>query len=1125
MVTKITRRNKGKKRLKRVMPSMLEMLEARQLLSTYYVSTGGNDSGGGTSSAPYRTLEKGAGVLGAGDTLIVNPGNYTGFSIGYNWAQNGTASAPITIKAQPGVNITGRGPDTPDGIDVEGNYIIIDGFNVNNADGSISRCGIRVVSATNDTVRNNNVNNAGTWGIFTGFAPNVLIENNIASNSINQHGIYVSNSGDYPTVRGNSVYGNRQSGIQINADASMGGDGLIQGAVVENNIIYNNGVAGGGAINWDGVVNSIIRNNLLYDNHASGIALFKADGATGSTNNLIVNNTIINADSSRWAVTVQNGSTGNTFYNNIIYNKFVNRGAMYFSPDSISGTQSDYNIYDGRFTTTDGDVILSLSQWRTTLGGDQHSMVGTLTGLFVNAAGNDYHLASASSAIDAGTSTSAPATDLAGDPRPSGSGYDIGAYEMQVATTLPAAPSSLVASSLSSVQIKLTWTDNANSETGFKILRATGSGSFVQIASLGRNLTSFTDTGLTSATAYSYRVCATNGLGDSAYSNTASATTAIPNAPAAPSSLTALVISPSQINLSWTDNSDNETGFKIERAVGGGVFAAVTTVGAGVSSFINSGLAAGTAYTYRVSATNAVGDSAYSNTAAGTTLAAGTITFWGPTTTPAVASDSDTVAVELGLKFSSTSAGTITGLRYYKSSFNTGTHVGHVWSSTGQLLASATFTNESDSGWQTVMFSQAVAIAANTTYVASYNAPAGHYSSNSNYFTSAGVTSGPLTATNSVYTYGTNVFPTSTYNNTNYWVDILYAGSTAPTFPVAPSGVTATAASSSQINLKWTDNSSDETGFRIERATGGGAFAVVASVGANVTTYADSGLSASTAYSYRMYAVNAVGASTYSNTASATTAAAIPGTPSGLVATAASSSQIGLKWTDNANNETGFKIERAMGTGAYAVIAQVGANVTTYADSGLSASTAYSYRVYAVTATIASAYSNTATATTMAASGTTSSIWGNTAVPANPSATNDTNQVELGLKFRSSVAGSVMGVRFYKGASNTGTHVGHLWSSTGRLLASVTFTNETASGWQTAMFSQPVAISANTTYVISYNAPKGGYAWNSNYFTSAGMTSGSLKAINSTYAYGANVFPTSNWQNANYWVDVVFKAA
>jgi hypothetical protein len=154
-------------------------------------------------------------------------------------------------------------------------------------------------------------------------------------------------------------------------------------------------------------------------------------------------------------------------------------------------------------------------------------------------------------------------------------------------------------------------------------------------------------------------------------------------------------------------------------------------------------------------------------------------------------------------------------------------------------------------------------------------------------------------------------------------------------------------------------------------------------------------------------------------------------------------------------------------------------------------------------------------------------VFNATAVPSTVS-TNDGNAVELGMKFRADVDGTVTGVRFYKGSSNTGTHTGHLWSATGTLLASVTFTGETASGWQQATFSTPVPITANTSYVVSYYAPNGSYSSNSGYFSSAagqaplhGLASGT-DGPNGVYRYGTTTgFPTDSFNNTNYWVDVV----
>jgi hypothetical protein len=186
-----------------------------------------------------------------------------------------------------------------------------------------------------------------------------------------------------------------------------------------------------------------------------------------------------------------------------------------------------------------------------------------------------------------------------------------------------------------------------------------------------------------------------------------------------------------------------------------------------------------------------------------------------------------------------------------------------------------------------------------------------------------------------------------------------------------PTGLAATAVSSTQIRLTWIDNDGAEQGFKIERSVGAGStvFSQIATVGANVTSFSNAGLTASTSYSYRVRAYDADGDSGYSNTAGAVTpaAAAPPDAPSKLTATAVSKSQIDLAWADNAGNETGFIIERGQGaTGTdFTRIATVGANVTRYSSTGLKANTAYRYRVYAYNPSGPSGYSNVAGAMTL----------------------------------------------------------------------------------------------------------------------------------------------------------------
>jgi hypothetical protein len=155
------------------------------------------------------------------------------------------------------------------------------------------------------------------------------------------------------------------------------------------------------------------------------------------------------------------------------------------------------------------------------------------------------------------------------------------------------------------------------------------------------------------------------------------------------------------------------------------------------------------------------------------------------------------------------------------------------------------------------------------------------------------------------------------------------------------------------------------------------------------------------------------------------------------------------------------------------------------------------------------------------------SIWSPSATPARMEA--DTHAVELGVKFRADVDGNITGVRFYKYAQNTGTHSGSIWTTSGTQLATVTFTNESASGWQQADFAQPVAITANTIYVVSYHTNTGYYGVTEPGLTTA-VDNAPLHALsdvtaggNGVYVYGAGgAFPNQTYDATNYWVDVVF---
>jgi parallel beta-helix repeat protein len=403
----------------------------------FFVSTTGNNANSGTSNSPWRTLQYAAGEVGPGDRVVVRPGNYTGFHL----TTSGLPNSPIRFFAEPGVHITQRNPVTDDGINLEGaSYITIDGFNV----AGMGRAGVRTVGFEDDfaehvTIRKVTAQNNGVWGIFTGHVDDLLIENNRTSGSIDEHGIYVSNSGDRPIIRNNESWNNTRAGIHMNGDLSLGGDGIISNALVSGNIIYNNGVAGGSGINMDGVQDSRIENNLVYNNHASGISLYRIDGGGGASGNVVINNTIHQASDGRWALNIQDESINNKVLNNILISDHSFRGAIDISNEGLTGFTSDYNIMISRFNLTideeEGiEESFDFIGWKDYTDQDAHSLEflpDNYASLFANLAQDNYQLSPTSLARDSGTMELAPLVDILGrlrDPL-----IDRGAYEFATA--------------------------------------------------------------------------------------------------------------------------------------------------------------------------------------------------------------------------------------------------------------------------------------------------------------------------------------------------------------------------------------------------------------------------------------------------------------------------------------------------------------------------------------------------------------------------------------------------------------------------------------------------------------------------------------------------------------------
>lgn len=666
-------------------------------------------------------------------------------------------------------------------------------------------------------------------------------------------------------------------------------------------------------------------------------------------------------------------------------------------------------------------------------------------------------------------------------------------------------------------------------------------------------------------------------------------------------------------------------------------------------------------------------------------------------TTPTILEVNDGVPLSLGTRFTADVKGVVTGVRFYKSAGNTGTHVGSLWNQNGIELASGTFANESASGWQQLTFATPVAIAKNTPYVVSYRSTSGRYSASPNAFAERDLSWNPLrvTSTSGAYTYAAG-FPGSS-SSTSYLVDVVFektppsiamvsqtpapgavdvprgskvvvdlSDQVEPGWSLAVSGGGAIAGqaalSTDRTRITWTPgdllpadtdvtvtlsgvvssdgaslgtqawtfrtrspetlqnqtllgdvvpdipaaddgapvelgmaftpsrdgtvkairffkgagNNGTHTGsvwsmagsrlatvtFAGETATGWqtaalatplqvaagttyvvsyfapqGSYSVTSGFFSSPLTRGDLTAPATTNGRYFYSSVGGFPAYTYGAAnyfvdvlferapASMTVESRTPAPGADSVSLAAKPSL-----TVSAPLAAGWSMEltrSGVPVAGTAALSGDGRTITFTPASPLVADSAYDVSVSGLVSTEGATLptQNWSFATGADDTGTTSLLTG--LIPATASA-DDPSAIELGMAFVPSEAGTVTAVKFYKGTGNTGTHVGSLWDSGGNRLGQVTFTNETASGWQTATFATPIPVTAGTGYVVSYYAPVGRYASSPGFFATP-LTVGSLTARagdNGVYRYGSGGgFPTGSYNSTNYFVDVVFRAA
>lgn len=583
---------------------------------------------------------------------------------------------------------------------------------------------------------------------------------------------------------------------------------------------------------------------------------------------------------------------------------------------------------------------------------------------------------------------------------------------------IPAAPGALSAVANSATQVTLSWTDNSNNETGFRIERRLDGGSYVVLTTVSTNVTQFVDTTVSGGSTYTYRVRATGTGGDSAYSNESTVTTP-QGVPAAPTNLTG-VVTATQVTLGWTDNSGNETGFRIERRLASAsTWEVLATTAANSTGFVDGAVAVGLEYVYRVFAVNAIGDSASSNLF-----------------TVNIPDPSALVSTDIGSPVPAGSTTVVTPNRDFNVSvggadiWNTADHFRFVYrpvSGNFDVKVRASITVAADSGSMAgIMARTGLTAGSPNVYVKGRSSGMRMTYRSAENGTSTGIGGGAFNNGDWIRLQRVgNVFTGYVSADGSNWTQVSQVTLALPTAlhlglatsartsiaamtaeyrdfsdtfgepaPAAPSGLIASPTTPASVQLTWSDNSDNETGFRVERRTDSGAWSTLADLPANTVGFIDGSVAEATTYSYRILAMGNGAFSPPSNEVTISTPGTVPLAPSNLVA-AAGVGVVQLAWTDNAGNETAIEVFRSTDGVNFSLLATRPANTTSFADTDVVVGTTYTYRVRATNAVGASDDSNTASATVTQSSSYTGSDVGSPAFPGSTTIVNPDTDFDI----------------------------------------------------------------------------------------------------------------------------------
>ena len=540
------------------------------------------------------------------------------------------------------------------------------------------------------------------------------------------------------------------------------------------------------------------------------------------------------------------------------------------------------------------------------------------------------------------------------------------------APVVPSTPTGLAAAATSSTAIAVSWNSSAGA-TSYTLQTSTDNSTWSDLVTQAG--ISFSHTGLTASTIHYYRVKATNSVGSSAYSASVNATTS-PSAPSTPTGLAAAAISSSEINVSW-NASAGASSYTLQTSTDNSTWSNLATQAG--TTYSHTGLSPATIHYYRVDATNSAGSSAFSTSVNATTGIAAPST---PTGLAASATSSTAISISWN---ASSGASTYTLQRSPDNTTWTGivTQAGTSYSNTG-LTASTTYyyrvdaTNSAGSSAfsSSVNATTSPAIPATPTGLAA--AATSSTAINISWDAMAGASSYSLERSPDDATWAVIASPSTTsYSNTGLTPSTTYyyrvastnsAGTsaystsvnaaTSPTTPSTPTGLAAAATSSTTISVSWNSSAGAAT-YTLQRSPDNSAWTGIATQAG--TTYSDSSLTPNTIYYYRVDATNSAGSSTFSASVNATTDITVPATPTGLAASATSTTAINVVW-DAMSGASSYTLQRSLDNATWSD--RVTQSGTTFSDSGLSVNTKYFYKVKASNSAGDSAYSASVNATT-----------------------------------------------------------------------------------------------------------------------------------------------------------------